>query len=80
MVTKIVKFGAKWCNPCRALDKTLEKLKDIEVIKYDVDKDSELAEEENIRNIPTMIFYDGEQEIKRTFGAISLEEINEICK
>lgn len=78
MVTKIVKFGAKWCNPCRALDKTLEKVKGVEIVKYDLDNMPELAEKENIKNIPTIVFYNNDKEIKRITGAISLAEINKI--
>lgn len=78
MVTKIVKFGAKWCGPCRILDKTLEKVKGVEIVKYDLDNMPELAEKENIKNIPTIVFYNNDKEIKRITGAISLAEINKI--
>ena len=80
MITKIEKYGASWCSPCRVLDKTLEQLADdaIEIVKYDVDEEEELAEEKGIRNIPVLIFYDGDKEVKRTIGALSLGDILKI--
>ena len=79
MITKIEKYGASWCEACRVLDKTLEQLADdvIEIVKYDVDEE-ELAEEKGIRNVPVLIFYNGDKEVKRTVGALPLGEILKI--
>lgn len=77
MIKKIEKFGAAWCGPCKILDRTLEqmissdKLKGIEVIKYDVDDYEDLASEKHIRNVPVMIYYDeNNEEVERSVGAI----------
>ena len=80
MITKIEKYGADWCGPCRVLDKTLEQLADdvIEIVKYDVDEEEELAEKKGIRNIPVLIFYNGDKEVNRTVGALPLGEILKI--
>ena len=77
MVTKIEKYGASWCGPCRVLDKTLEQIASdvVEIVKYDVDEDEERAAEKGIRNIPVLIFYAGDKEIKRITGAVPLGEI-----
>ena len=37
MITRIEKFGAAWCGPCKMLDKTLEQLTEVDVVKYDKD-------------------------------------------
>lgn len=37
MVTRIEKFGASWCGPCKVLDRTLEQISGIEIVKHDVD-------------------------------------------
>ena len=80
MITHIEKFGATWCGPCRALDKTLEQLTTVDVIKYDVDEDEDLAMEKKIRNVPVLIFYDGDTEVDRLVGAVSLETINKVIE
>lgn len=43
MVTRIEKFGASWCGPCKVLDRTLEQISGIEIVKHDVDEEEELA-------------------------------------
>lgn len=78
MITRIEKFGAAWCGPCKMLDKTLEQLTEVDVVKYDVDEYEDLTTEKGIRNIPVLIFYDGDKEVDRLIGAVSLNKINEI--
>ena len=78
MITKIEKFGAAWCGPCKILDKTLEQVKNVEIVKYDVDEYEDLSAEKNIRNIPVLIFYNEDKEVDRLIGAVSLNKINEI--
>lgn len=79
MITKIEKYGSSWCQPCKQLDKTLQQITGINIIKYDVDEYEELANQKNIRNIPVLIYYnENDQEVKRTVGAVSLSVINNI--
>lgn len=78
MITKIEKFGAAWCGPCKVLDRTLQQITEVDVIKYDVDEYEDLVEEKGIRNVPVLIFYDGDKEVDRLIGAVSLNKINEI--
>ena len=80
MITHIEKYGATWCGPCRALDKTLSQITEIDVIKYDVDEEEDLAMEKKIRNVPVLIFYDGETEVERLVGAVSLDTINKVIE
>ena len=76
MITHIEKYGAQWCSPCRALDRTLAQITEVDIIKYDVDEDEDLAIEKKIRNVPVLIFYDGDKEVERLVGAVSLDTIN----
>ena len=79
MVTRIEKFGASWCGPCKMLDRTLEQISGIEIVKHDVDEEEELANSKDIRNVPVLIYYnDRDEEVKRTVGAVSLGTIMQI--
>lgn len=80
MITKIEKYGSSYCGPCKVLDKTLEQLTTVDVIKYDVDEDEDLAMEKKIRNVPVLIFYDGDNEVDRLVGAVSLATINKVIE
>lgn len=80
MITKIEKYGSSWCYPCRVLDETLKEITEIDVIKYDVDEHEDLTVSKNIRNIPVLIFYDGDNEVDRLVGAVSLDTINKIIE
>ena len=60
----MLKFHAKWCGPCKIL-KTLTDNLDKEgvfneygykLIEVDVDDFSDLAEEYNVRSLPTVFF------------------------
>ena len=77
MITHIEKYGAQWCRPCRVLDETLKEITEVDVIKYDVDEHEDLTTSKKIRNVPVLIFYDGDKEVDRLIGAVSLKTINE---
>lgn len=80
MITHIEKYGAEWCGPCRVVDATLDQITDIDVLRYDVDEYEDLAAEKKIRSIPVLIFYDGDNEVDRLVGAVSLETINKVIE
>ena len=79
MVAKIIKIGAPWCSPCRILDKELEKITSVPIIKYDADDDPEICTEYNIRNIPVLIFLDeSNNEVHRIIGSTTASKIESI--
>ena len=79
MITRIEKFGASWCGPCKVLDRTLEQISGIEIVTHDVDEEEELVNSKGIRNVPVLIYYnDKNEEVKRTIGAVSLGTIMQI--
>lgn len=81
MIDRIEKYGAVWCGPCRALDNTLKQVTEVDVVKYDVDEDEDLAIKKNIRNVPVLIFYDTDNnEVERLVGAVSLSTINKVIE
>ena len=58
----LVDFWASWCQPCRAMNPTIEALaKDFKVCKVNVDTNQELAAHYGISSIPALlIFKDGQ--------------------
>ena len=74
----IVKFGAPWCGPCKAMIpilKDVEENHNIKVIDIDVDEDLELASEYNIRSIPTLHYYKDGVKTDSTVGTVTKERI-----
>ena len=63
----MVDFTATWCGPCKMMAKEFDKLADkydgkpIKYVKFDIDKDKEVARENGIRSLPTVkVYKDGE--------------------
>ena len=77
----LVKFGAKWCAPCRALapvlDSVLKKFNNIEFKNIDIDLDPTQAAEMNVRSIPTLILFKDGKPAGRLVGNHSSEEIED---
>jgi thioredoxin len=71
----LLDFYADWCGPCQTLIPTVEKLskeyKDtIEIQKVNVDQNSELAKQFEVRSIPALFFIKNTQIVDRLNGTI----------
>lgn len=69
----LVDFFATWCGPCKMLAPVLEELAPkfegkMNIVKVDVDKDSDLAMQFGIMSVPTMILFKDGQPIKQIQG------------
>lgn len=66
----VIDFYAKWCQPCRDMDKALEKAhqtygEKINIMKVDIDdpKNDKIIEQYEVSPIPTVIFLNSEGEV-----------------
>ena len=78
----ILKFSASWCNPCKALIPTLEKLAieyndKINIYEIDVDEETELSTMFNIRSVPSMLFIPMTGEPQMSSGVLPIAKIKE---
>lgn len=77
----LVDFWAVWCGPCKMLGPVVDQIDaenpNLNVIKVDVDASRELAQEYNIRSIPTLaIFREGKPVALKT-GAMHKVKLQE---
>jgi len=75
----IIDFWAEWCGPCRTLGPILDNLasenSEIQVVKVNVDENSDLSVEYGIRSIPAVYIYKDGIEINKFVGIKSKEDI-----
>jgi thioredoxin 1 len=70
----MVDFWAEWCGPCKMMNPLLEELSTeyegkVVISKMNVDDNSEVPTNFNIRGIPTFILFKGGKEVGRIVGA-----------
>jgi thioredoxin len=78
----LIQFDAEWCPFCRALQPDLEKLArkkkgELDVFRLDTDAEPELTLQYNIKSLPTLIIFQGGEELARHDGAPKGEDLVE---
>ena len=79
----LLDFYTNWCGPCKLMSPILDKLTNIQVIKIDTEKYSDLAEKYNVSSLPTLVFIRDNVELKRyvdvTSQKVLQDKIDGIC-
>jgi thioredoxin 1 len=76
----LIDFWASWCQPCLAMEPTIEAVaKEFEgkvtVAKLNVDENPELAQSLDVMSIPTMVVYKNGKPVQRLVGLTNKDRL-----
>jgi len=75
----LIKFGASWCGPCKAMEPALKEIMkertDIKIFDLDVDENEELVQLFKVRNVPVMFLIKEGATVNKYVGGASKAQI-----
>lgn len=82
--TVLIDFYADWCGPCKMLSRVVEQFanenENIKVVKINVDDEQDIAIEYGVMSIPTLVVIKNGQEVNRSVGLVSNDDILNLVK
>ena len=78
----LMKFGAKWCGPCRQIDEELDRLEPtlanegVRVERIDVGRERDLAVQYKVRSIPKLVLLHNGEVVDERVGYCSESELH----
>ncbi|MCK9403644.1 MAG: thioredoxin [Chitinophagaceae bacterium] len=81
----LVDFFAEWCGPCKMMAPVLKEVKSVigdaaTIIKVDVDKSPQAANEYQVQGVPTFIIFKNGKPLWRNSGVIPKARLIEVIK
>ncbi|PSQ40081.1 thiol reductase thioredoxin [Halobacteriales archaeon SW_5_70_135] len=80
MTVQLMDFYADWCGPCKTQDPILEEIEEdwderFELVQIDVDEEQNIANEYQVRSLPTLIVENDDGIVERFVGVTQREDI-----
>lgn len=84
----IVDLYADWCGPCRMIGPIVEKVSnqlkeegsEVNVYKFDIEQDKEMAARLGVRSIPALKGFNGGENVVNKIGAITEAQLMDMVK
>jgi len=77
----LLQFYAEWCGPCKMLtgeiNKIIEENEALNIVRYDIDQDINLAREYGIRGVPALFLLRNEEILDLKSGFFPKKNIEE---
>ena len=79
MSVSLKDFYADWCGPCKTQDPILEEIEeeypDVDFEKVDVDEEQDIANEYQVRSLPTLVVENDDGIVQRFVGVTQRDDI-----
>ncbi|ELZ87562.1 thioredoxin [Haloferax elongans ATCC BAA-1513] len=84
MTVRLLDFYADWCGPCKTQDPILDDLEadyeEVSFEKVDVDEKQDVANQYQVRSLPTLIIENDDGIVDRFVGVTQREDIEDALK
>jgi thioredoxin 1 len=81
MTVTLKDFYADWCGPCKTQDPILEELEedwgDVSFEKINVDEEQDVANEYQVRSLPTLIVENDDGIVERFVGVTQRDDLED---